>query len=64
MTAIRRHARNDDRFNDTRRFPPEAYECNDDVTEEAVEIMRKKAAPIIDAEEWETVDGFGRVVYA
>lgn len=40
------------------RFPPEAYEPMDDVTDEGVELVRRKAAPIIEAEEWEHIDGF------
>lgn len=40
------------------RFPSEAYEPADDVTEEGIEQLRKKAAPYIEAEEWEHIDGF------
>lgn len=43
---------------DSRRFPPEAFEPNDEVTVEGVEEVRKKAAPHIEAEEWEHIDGF------
>lgn len=45
--------------NGDRRFPPEAYTYDDDVTPQAVEVMRKKASKIIDSEKWEVVDGFG-----
>ena len=47
-----------------RKFPPEAYAFDDDVTPAAVESLRQRAAKTIDAEEWETVDGFGRVFHA
>lgn len=47
-----------------RRFPPEAYTYNDDVTPEGVEMLRGKAARIIESDEWDIVDGFGRVIYA
>jgi hypothetical protein len=40
------------------RFPPEAFEPMDDVTEEGIEKVRTKAAPYIEAEEWEHIDGF------
>lgn len=49
---------------DNRRFPKEAYDCHDDVSKDAVDKMRTKAAPVIESEEWETVDGFGRVLHA
>jgi len=42
-----------------RRYPPEAYNYNDDVTPEAVDFMRKKAAKVMATDEWEVVDGFG-----
>jgi hypothetical protein len=45
--------------NGDRRYPPEAYTYDDDVTPEAVATMRKKASKIIDSEKWEVVDGFG-----
>lgn len=44
--------------NGDRRFPPESYLYDDDVTPEAVEIMRQKAAKTIESQEWEVVDGF------
>jgi hypothetical protein len=44
--------------NGERRYPPESYVYEDDVTPEAVDFMRKKAAKVIDAQEWEVVDGF------
>lgn len=46
-------------FNGDRRFPAEAYDYADDVTPEAVQQIREKASKVIDAEEWEVVDGFG-----
>ena len=59
MTAIRKQAlENSNASEQPPRFPSEAYEYNDDVTPAAVEKMRKKASHIIDAEEWEVVDGF------
>jgi hypothetical protein len=45
--------------NGDRRFPPEAYEYDDDVTPEAVDMVRQKAAKLVEAEHWEVVDGFG-----
>lgn len=45
--------------NGDRRFPPEAYEYDDDVTPEAVDAIRQKAAKLVEAEQWEVVDGFG-----
>lgn len=44
--------------NGGRHFPPESYAYDDDVTPEAVEAMRQRAAKTIDAQEWEVVDGF------
>lgn len=43
---------------DDRRFPPESYLYEDDVTPEAVDFMRKRAAKTMDAQEWEVMDGF------
>lgn len=46
--------------NGDRRFPPEAYRYNDDVTPEAVAAIRARAAKQMGAaDEWEVVDGFG-----
>ena len=42
-----------------RRYPPEAYTYDDDVTPEAVAAMREKASKVLAADEWEVVDGFG-----
>lgn len=42
------------------RFPPEAYRYDDDVTPEAVNLLRQKAAKAMgDSDDWEVVDGFG-----
>lgn len=41
------------------RFPPEAYQFNDDVTAEAVASLRNRASAVMEADEWEVVDGFG-----
>lgn len=40
-------------------FPPEAFCYDDDVTTDAVDSLKKKAAPKIDSEKWIRVDGFG-----
>ena len=45
-----------------REYPKEAYDYHDDVTKEAVDKVRKKAAPIIEKGDWEVVEGFGRLV--
>lgn len=42
-------------------FPPEAYGYTDDVTTEAVKILRDSALKQIDEDEWELIDGFGNV---
>ncbi|MCJ7996102.1 hypothetical protein J5N58_16920 [Rhizobium cremeum] len=47
----------DDR--DASRFPPEVYKSHDDVTPEAVDLMRKRAAEKIGSSDWELIDGFG-----
>ncbi|MHC1549378.1 hypothetical protein [Phyllobacterium sp. K27] len=49
----------DDSLYSARRYPEEAYESVDDVTEQAVKRMREKAAPRINSEEWVKIDGFG-----
>lgn len=43
-----------------RKFPREAYDYHDDVTEEAVAKIRQKAAPKVNKADLELVDGFGR----
>ena len=46
--------------NHGRKFPPEAYEWDDDVTKEAVDKVREEVRPLIETAEWEVIDGFGR----
>lgn len=41
-----------------RDLPKEAFDYNADVTKESVDRMKEKAAPIIDNDEWEVIDGF------
>ncbi|MHB1104672.1 MAG: hypothetical protein ACYC0C_18250 [Devosia sp.] len=43
-----------------RKFPREAYDYHDDVTEEAVARIRRKAASKLEKADLELVDGFGR----
>lgn len=43
-----------------RKFPPEAYEYNDDVTKEAADKVRDDARHLIEKGDWEVIDGFGR----
>jgi len=46
--------------NNTRReFPREAYDYKDDVTKEALDKVRKKAAPYVEKADLELVDGLG-----
>ncbi len=47
----------DDRFDG---FPPEAFDYDDDVSAEGVDVMRKSAQAVIGGEEWIVVDGFGK----
>ena len=44
---------------DGKEFPPEVYLAQDDITPEAVALLRKKAAKKIEASQWDIVDGFG-----
>lgn len=44
--------------NEPPRFPPEAYDYNDDITAEAVEKVRSKSSQKFDSKEWEIVSGF------
>ena len=46
--------------NHGRKFPPEAYEWDDDVTKEAVDKVREEVRPLIETAEWELIDGFVR----
>lgn len=44
-------------------FPGEAFDYHDEVTPEAIEKLRAKAAAKIgDRKRWKQTDGFGRVV--
>lgn len=58
-TPMRKPRAADTSSNGDRRFPPEAYCYDDDVTPEAVEEVRQRAAKAVDADDWEVVDGFG-----
>ena len=42
-----------------RRFPPEAFQAQDDVTPEAVEFMRRRAAGKIEGRDWRSISGLG-----
>jgi hypothetical protein len=46
--------------NGHRKFPREAYEYEDDVTPEGVDVVRRIAAPAVEDADLELVDGFGR----
>lgn len=46
--------------NGDRRFPAEAYEYRDDVTPQAVDKMRRKAAPFVRKAKLKLIDGLGR----
>ncbi len=46
------------------RFPKEAYDYADDVTEEAVQKLRESVGIDFSNEVWKTIDGFGRVIHA
>lgn len=59
MTATMRKPAMTASSNGERRLPPEAFKYRDDVTPEAIEVMRKKAAKVMATDEWEVVDGFG-----
>ena len=45
-------------------FAPEAFEYTDDVTPEAVALLRDSAKKEIENDEWELIDGFGQVTSA
>lgn len=60
MNTIKKNSSRPAAARAARQFPAEAYEFEDDVTEEGIEKVRTKAAPVIEAEEWELVDGFER----
>lgn len=59
MSAPMRRAESHIDARDANRFSPEVYEAHDDVTPEAVEFMRERAAEKVNSSEWEIVDGFG-----
>lgn len=55
----------DARLNAAGEFPAEAFDYNDDVTAEAVAMVREKAAAKIgDRSRWKQIDGFGQVIPA
>lgn len=58
MNGAKRHTLDTSASNEPPRFPPEAYDYNDDITHVAVEKVRFKSAQRIAEEEWELVDGF------
>ena len=41
-------------------FPAEAFAYDAEVTPDAVESVRRRAAKTIDAEKWVVVDGYGQ----
>lgn len=47
-----------------KKFPPEAYDYNDDVTTVTVEAIREERGIDVSAEKWKTVDALGQVVSA
>ncbi len=46
------------------RFPPEAFDYNDDVTAEALKVIRSKFGVDVNNKKWTVVDGLGQVVNA
>lgn len=47
-----------------RPFPPEAYDYDEDVDAKTVAAMRDELGVDFSSDEWEVVDGFGRVIHA
>lgn len=47
-----------------KQFPPEAYEFDTEVSPEAIQELREKIGIDFESDEWEVVDGFGRVLPA
>ena len=43
-------------------FPSEAFRYDDDISSEAVEVLKEKNAAKIMAEKWKHIDGFGNLV--
>ncbi|MEP0233268.1 hypothetical protein [Roseibium sp.] len=41
-----------------REFPKEAFDYDAEVTKEAIDQIKEKAATTINSEEWEIIDGF------
>lgn len=47
------------------RFPKEAFDYNDDVIADVVRQIRDERGVQVEAnDEWEVVDGFGKVIHA
>jgi hypothetical protein len=47
-----------------KKFPPEAYGYNDDVSSDVVETIRKKRGVDVSSEKWKVIDALGQVVSA
>lgn len=47
-----------------RAFPADAYEYEADVTPAGVKQMQDKFGVDVEGDDWELVDGFGRVLHA
>lgn len=47
-----------------KRFPPEAYDYNDDVSEETVAKMRTERGVDVSQKKWKLIDALGQVVPA
>ena len=50
--------------NSPRRFPEEALNYHSDVTTDKVAAMRERARAVMEANDWEQVDGFGTIAYS
>ena len=43
-------------------YPPEAYDYHGEVSKEAIEKLKEKVGEDFSDDDWETIDGFGRIV--
>jgi len=58
MSPLRKQKDRPDGNGHGRAFPPEAFQYNDDVTQETVKTIQEKADRIIREEEWVVIDGY------
>lgn len=50
--------RGSDRSDASHQCPPEAYEYDDDVTPEAIALLRAEADKVLSKGEWTTIEGY------